>query len=142
MDVFPPSMQRDALLNFAEARGSRRSALVRDECGDWRIEGNRGHVYAVPGALDEPSPPGFQIYFGGAEVGRAWLNTKREMAFVKVTQDGDTDGCMLMDRLPTKAEAEVIRTRLAIPKRREVGELELERLRIQMAGFNAQGVDA
>ena len=25
-----------------------------DECGDWRIEGNRGHIYTVPGALDEP----------------------------------------------------------------------------------------
>ena len=47
----------------------------------------------------------------------------------KVMQDGDIDGCMLMGRLPTKAEAEVIRSRLSILKKREVGELELERLR-------------
>ena len=42
-------------------------------------------------------------------------------------QDGDTDGGMLMGRLPTKDEAEVIRSRLGILKKREVGELELER---------------
>lgn len=90
---------------------------MRDECGDWRIEGNRGHIYAVPRALDEPHAPGFQIYFGGEGVEKGWLNTKREMAFAKVMQDGDIDGCMLMGRLPTKAEAKVIRSRLAIPKR-------------------------
>ena len=105
-------------------------------------EGNRGHIYAVPGALDQPHTPGFQIYFGGAGVEKGWLNTKREMAFAKVMQDGDVDGCMFMGRLPTKAEAEVIRSRLGILKKREVGELELERLRTQMASFNSQRVDA
>jgi len=48
-------------------------------------------------------------------------------------QDGDIDGCMFMGRPPTKAEAEVIRSGLGILKKREVGELELERLRTQMA---------
>ena len=71
---------------------------------------------------------------------RRAVNTKR--AFAKVMQDGDVDGCMFMGRLPTKAEAEVIRSRLGILKKREVGELELERLRTQMASFNAQRVDA
>jgi hypothetical protein len=77
MDIYSPNMQREALLKFAEALGSRRSALMRDECGDWRIEGNRGHIYAVPGALDQPHTPGFQIYFGGAGVEKGWLNTIR-----------------------------------------------------------------
>jgi hypothetical protein len=35
-----------------------------------------------------------------------------------------------------------VRGRLGVPKKREVGELELERLRTQIAGFNAQRVDA
>ena len=142
MDIYSTNMRREALLKFAEALGSRRSALMRDECGDWRIEGNRGHIYAVPGALEQPHTPGFQIYFGGVVVEKGWLNTKREVAFAKVMQDGDIDGCMFMDRLPIKGEAEVIRGRLGIPKKREVGELELERLRTQIAGFNAQRVDA
>jgi hypothetical protein len=93
MDIYSPNMQREALLKFAEALGSRRSALMRDECGDWRIEGNRGHIYAVPGALDQPHTPGFQIYFGGAGVEKGWLNTKREMAFAKVMQETSTATC-------------------------------------------------
>jgi hypothetical protein len=126
----------------AGALGSRRSALIRDECGDWRIGGNRGHIYAVPGPLCQPHTSGFQNYFGRAGVEKGWLNTKREMDFAKVMQDGDVDGCMFMGRLPTKGEAEVIRSRLDILKKREVGEQELERLRTQMARFNAQREDA
>jgi hypothetical protein len=136
MDIYSPNMQREALLQFAGALGSRRSALVRDECGDWRIEGNRGHIYAAPGPLDQPHTPGFQIYFGGEGVEKGWLNTKREMAFAKVTQDGDVDGCMFMGRLPTKAEAEMIRSRLAIPKRRTLSDE--HRARLAAAGGRFQ----
>jgi hypothetical protein len=50
------------------------------------------------------------------------------MAFAKVMQDGDIDGCMLMGRLPTKAEAKVIRSRLAIPKRRMLSDEHRARL--------------
>jgi hypothetical protein len=94
MDIYSPNMQREALLKFAGALGSRRSALMRDERGDWRIEGNRGHIYALPRALDELHAPGFQIYFGGEGVEKGWLNTKREMTFAKGMRDGDIDGCI------------------------------------------------
>jgi hypothetical protein len=46
MDRFPPAMQRPALLEFAAGMGSRDGALRRDECGDWSIVGQFGHVYA------------------------------------------------------------------------------------------------
>ena len=68
---------------------------------------------------------------------KGWLNTKRELAFAKVMQDGDIDGCMFMDRLPTKGEAEVIRGRLGIPKKRGVGEL--GRLRTQSLASTRSG---
>jgi hypothetical protein len=52
----PPELQHDAhavpererLSAFASALGSRAVALRRDECGNWRINGGRGHVYAAP----------------------------------------------------------------------------------------------
>jgi hypothetical protein len=53
------------------------------------------------------------------------------MTFAKVMQDGDIDGCRFMDRMPTKAEAEVIRARLGILKKREVGE--------QIVGTSSRG---
>ncbi len=61
-------------------------------------------------------------------VEQGWLNTKREMAFAKVMQDGDIDGCTLMGRLPIKGEAEVIRSRLAIPKKRTLSDEHRARL--------------
>jgi hypothetical protein len=51
-DRYPPAMQRPALLKLAEALGCRDNALRRDECGDWRIVGRLGHIYAIPGPLD------------------------------------------------------------------------------------------
>ena len=45
MDIFPTTKQRAALLKLTKALVSRGSALRRDECGDWRIEGSSGHVY-------------------------------------------------------------------------------------------------
>jgi hypothetical protein len=56
MDCYPTSDQRKALLELAEALGSRKAALHRDECDDWRISGSHGHVYTVPGIAGEPKP--------------------------------------------------------------------------------------
>ena len=56
-DIYPPKVQREALLKFAEALCSRDNALRRDENGDWRISGKFGHIYGVP--------EGFQIMVVG-----------------------------------------------------------------------------
>jgi hypothetical protein len=34
---------------------------------------------------------------------------KKRLAFCRLTQDGDDEGCFHLDRLPTKNEAETIR---------------------------------
>jgi hypothetical protein len=128
MDIFPTTKQRAALLKLTKALVSRDSALRRDECGDWRIEGSSGHVYAVPGTLDQPKRPGFAILVM-TESARAWTFAQRALSFAKVIADGDAEGGLFLDRLPTKAEAELIRRYCGIPKRREVSEAELDRLR-------------
>jgi hypothetical protein len=53
------------------------------------------------------------------------------MRFAKVTQDGDEDGCLFLDRLPTKTQAAVIRDKLGIAKKAEYGEETLARKREQ-----------
>ena len=138
MDLFPPTMQRAALLQFAEALGSRDNALRRDECGDWRIGGRRGHVYAVPGSLARPKTPGFQIYVQG-ESAREWSYAKKALKFADLTNDGDDEGMLFLDRLPTAAKAEVIRHYAGITKKRFLSETELERLR--RLGFHSGGDD-
>jgi hypothetical protein len=136
-DIYPPKVQREALLKLVEALGCRDAALRRDECGDWAVKGRCGHIYAVPGTTAHGFPPGegFQIYFRGAEEfgeplsSKGWPYAKRALLFCKVTQDGDDEGMLFLDRLPTEIEAALIRDKLGVPKKREIGEAEFERLR-------------
>jgi hypothetical protein len=128
METYAPTKQRLALLKLAKALTSRDSALRRDECGDWRIEGSSGHVYAVPGTLDQPYRPGFMLYVMTGSP-KAWTFAKRALAFAKVINDGDEEGAFVMRRLPSADEAALIRRYCGIRKRREVSEAELDRLR-------------
>lgn len=145
-DKYPPAVQRPALLKLVEAVGCREAALRRDECGDWRINGKYGYIYAVPGIPwgGMENTEGFQIYFRGAAefeeptTSRGWTFVKDAMPFAKVTQDGDMEGLLFLDRLPTAPEAEIIRDKLWIAKKREVSEEELARLRGH--SFRAGGV--
>jgi hypothetical protein len=134
-DLYPPAVQRPALLKLAEALVSRDNALRRDECGDWRIKGRFGWIYAVP--------EGYQTYYRGADefeeptTARGWINTKQEMPFARVSQDGDTEGILILDRLPTPEEALIIRERLRIPKRAEYSDEVLAQKREQMSKASA-----
>ncbi len=132
-DVYPPQRQREALLRLVEALGCRDAALRRDEASDWRVSGKHGWIYAVPGTLDRPEAEGFLIYYSGPEhIGsaRGWGCAKRAFeAFGCVTtQDGDDEGIVFLDRLPAAAEAEIIRDKLRIPKKREMNEAALAHL--------------
>jgi hypothetical protein len=132
--------QRPALLALAEAIKSRDAALRRDECGDWRINGRQGHIYAVPGSLDRPNTPGFLFYIASCSA-RAWTNSKRSLAFADLSQNGDDEGCLFLDRLPSAAEAKVVRSRLGIAKARSMSEEELARRRkwaSDNSGFRAE----
>jgi hypothetical protein len=127
-DKYPPAVQRPALLKLVEALGCRDAALRRDECGDWRINGKYGFIYAVPGMTVHGLPPGegFQLYFRGGEfeatTSKAWTYAKAALSFCALAQDGDTEGLLFLARLPTPQEAEVIRDKLRIAKKAEYSE--------------------
>jgi hypothetical protein len=125
------SIGREALLELAAALGSRAIALRRDECNNWRIEGWRGWVYAVPGKLHQPDCASFQIYCAPGSA-RAWASAKKMMAFAEVTLDGDDERLLFLDRLPTAEETVTLRGKLGIAKRREVSKT--ERLRLTEIG--------
>ena len=52
-DVYSAAAQRRALFALMPSLGCRDLALRRDECGDWRINGSHGHIYAVPGHIED-----------------------------------------------------------------------------------------
>jgi hypothetical protein len=136
-DNYPPTRQREALLKLVEALGCWDRALRRDDCGGWAVFGKLGHIHAVPRMTVHGLPPGdgFQIYFRGAPefdeptTTKAWTYAKQALKFCRVTQDGDWEGCLFLDRLPSREEAETIRDKLGIRKRVEYGEETLARKR-------------
>lgn len=130
MDIFPPVKQRAALLELVRVLGCRDNALRRDECGDWRIEGRAGHIYAAPGSFARPHAPGFQIYVAGST--RWWTNAKSAFRpFTDIVGDGEDEGVHVMFRLPTASEAETLRHYVGLAKKRELSDEERARLASQ-----------
>lgn len=124
---------REALLAFAEALGSWDAALRHDENGDWRVSGQYGWLYAVAGTLDRPGTADFLLHYSGPEyIGspRGWGFAKRafEAFGCATTQDGDDEGIVFLDRLPTASEAEIIRAKLGIAKKRVLSDEARKRL--------------
>jgi hypothetical protein len=76
---------------------------------------------------------------------RRWTNIKRRLAFCRITQDGDDEGCLHLDQLPTPAEATLIREALGIRKRRTLTEDGRAQLavarRAANSTFNATAID-
>jgi hypothetical protein len=74
-----------------------------------KISGKHGHVLA--------DQPGYLLYVTGAM--QRWKKSKRVLPGT-VTQDGDDEGIIRLDRLPSLAEAEAIRDLIGIRKRRHM----------------------
>ncbi len=84
-------------------------ALRRDSCGDRVIKGKRGYIYA--------DGSGFLIVVTAGDCINRWASTKGKLAFCRVTQDGDDEGCLHLDHLPTPAEADLICDALRIKRK-------------------------
>jgi hypothetical protein len=78
--------------------------------GDYQISGKHGHVLS--------DHPGYQLYVSGTV--QRWKRAKRSLPAGKVTQDGDDEGTLRLDRLPTADEADTIRDLIGIRKRRHM----------------------
>ena len=106
-DIYPPKIQRPALLELQKALDSRRDCLRKDECGDWAIFGKVGHIYAVPN--------GFQLVIFMSSAAK-WNHVKERLNFCEVTQDGDEEGCLILAKLPSTEQGLLIRKALGIFK--------------------------
>ena len=92
----------------------------RDESqkGDYSIQGKCGHIY-IDGE-------GFLLCFTAKDERdkspRRWTSIKRRLEFCRITQDGDDEGSLHLDQLPTPVQAGLIRQALGIRKRRTLTE--------------------
>jgi hypothetical protein len=100
LDASPIALRRD--LHRGEGRK-----------GDYGIHGKLGHI-----CLDGD---GFLLSVVAKDERdqspRRWTNVKQRLAFCRIMQDGDDEGSLHLDRLPTPAEAVLIREALGIRKR-------------------------
>jgi hypothetical protein len=122
--MHPQRNNRERLLIFLAALDASTVALRRDlhrdegHKGDYSIQGKWGHIYndgegfllCVTAADERDQSP------------RRWTSIKRRLEFCRITQDGDDEGCLHLDRLPTPAQAGLIRQALGIRKRRTLTE--------------------
>jgi hypothetical protein len=105
LDASPVALRRD---------------LHRDEGhkGDYSIHGKWGHIY-IDGE-------GFLLCVTAKDERdqspRRWTSMKRRLEFCRITQDGDDEGCLHLDQLPTPVQAGLIRQALCIRKRRTLTE--------------------
>jgi hypothetical protein len=128
---------REHLAALLTALDASPGALERPVCrgwiGDWQFTGKHGHVlpggagyllYATTPERDRLDPDDKKRCYGSA---RRWTNIKGELAFARLIQDGEDEGCFRLDRLPTRAEAGAIRGCLGIRKRRPTAKRERRR---------------
>jgi|SRR5215469_7771282 len=95
-----------------EALDASRLALRRDVCGDRAIVGRAGHIYACGDS--------FLIYASPLSR-RRWTSIKRHLrSFCRLTQDGDDEGCLMLDRLPSPPQAALIRDAIRLKRRRRL----------------------
>jgi hypothetical protein len=96
LDASPLSLRRD----FWRGMGRK---------GDYAVRGKRGHIY--------PDGEGYLLYARGHSA-RRWSAAKHKLSFCQLRIDGDDEGTLHLDRLPSPAEAKAIRQVMGVRKRR------------------------
>lgn len=105
-------IERDRMESLLAALDASPLALRRDTCGHWAINGKQGLVFA-DGA-------GFLIVVRTDGSPRRWSFVKKRLAFCRITQDGDDEGALHLDRLPDTGEADLLREAVGIRQRRHL----------------------
>lgn len=120
-DLDDKTADRTKLAAFAATIGAAKTSLRLDACGNWSITGLTGHL----------STDGATLYASlGCSSARAWTNAKRNLGFLSIHQDGDSEGVHRVDRPLTADQAETLRTTLRIRKARRMDEGAIEALAI------------
>jgi hypothetical protein len=105
------------------ALGAWDRALRRDECGAWTITGERGSIHTYGDAST-------WIIFVSCRSDKHWTWLRKKLeAFCTTLLDCDSEGTLHLHRLPTDAEATVLREELGIRKKQEISDETRERLK-------------
>lgn len=82
--------------------------LRRDELNYWNIFGRKGSIF---------TDSKLWHVLVSCDSKRLWSATKSKLKFMMVSQDGDTEGIMKLERMPLPKEAAIVRKVLGLNKR-------------------------
>jgi|SRR5882672_3083988 len=107
------------------------SRIKLDECGDWNIVGDNGHIFTECVFWYIYVSPGSK---------RKWNSIKDKLHFMIVSQDGDEEGILKLDRMPNVEEAKLVRKVLGMRIRTELTEEERASLKNRFNNPSPEGV--
>jgi hypothetical protein len=103
---------RAELETLLTALNGAKNAIQRDQCGDWTIKGSRGTIRACDGK--------FYVYIPSGSP-QAWTWAKKLLTtFTIPSQDGDDEGILTLDHMPTETEAETLRDYIGLRQTRDI----------------------
>jgi len=96
------------LKDLIEALDVSENGLKLDERRNWNLAGRRGII----------NTEGKYWYLYTSWISKAkWTNTKKLLGFMEVHQDGDEEGILKLNRMPTPEEAQLVRKTCGLSKR-------------------------
>jgi hypothetical protein len=99
---------------FADAAEISLRNMSRDECGQWTLNGKKGHLQTFDDA--------FYLLYVSTHSKRKWGALKRKAKSLgwEITQDGDDEGCFRL-KLPNESQSRFLREILGLRTRRGSG---------------------
>lgn len=102
------SEDKKLLMKLSDCLETSYQRIHLDECGDWNIYGSKGKIFTDAKL--------WYVYFSCGSK-RGWNNLKARLKFMEVSQDGDAEGILKLERMPTEKEAEKLRKDIGLRKR-------------------------
>lgn len=88
------------LVKLTKALDCSLGRLKLDECNSWNIIGTRGKI---------STDTEFWYLYTNPDSTRKWNNTKKQLSFMEIHQDGDFEGILRCSRMPLRDEAREVR---------------------------------
>ena len=125
------SEDKKLLQKLSEALNSSEERIHLDECGDWNIFGRKGKIFTDAEL--------WYIYIS-AKSKRHWSSIKKKLNFMVISQDGDDEGILKLERMPSQEEAEIVREMVGLNKRPAFTDEYREQLKIRVRSSRNKGV--
>jgi hypothetical protein len=122
------AQEKKHLLALLMALDVSQDNLRLDDCDDWHIVSPITDDIGCNHARVKSTGDCWAIYVP-CRSKRHWSAVKRKLNFMTITADGDDEGALELDRLPSSAEAAVIRKILRFHKRHQFRPETLAKLR-------------